>query len=424
MNIRLGRSRRISGCLIIVVIALIVRLAAVTTWGNTDLRGTTDQIGYFVLAQNVRQHHAFSYGQSLRWGQEPVLDAPGPYDSTADRAPIYPLVIAALWWGDKPPLLEVWAVQGIFGGLGAMLVYLMALEAFGFGVALTAGLAMALAPFTAFTTALFLSETLFTFFLTASLWFWTRKKGVLAGIFLGAATLTRAVTLPIIGIVLLLGLLVKFNRPLHLKVALAALVIIAPWTIRNAITQGAFIPVASVGWGANMLFGTIDVPYGSGPMFMSYTQDKGYAEIVRTAPTKHEAEKQMGRLAVERIREAPLRWLWLRIKEVPRFWLGSGDMISMHPAFKYSYRLAAVGFWGLAVAGIFLARRRWRELYPLAMIPTLLALAHAIGSAEERYSLALVPTAAIFAGYAVWVLAARLAPAQKSQPGFRNPSGS
>ena len=407
MNGRLGWSRRTSGCLVIVAIALIVRLAALTAWSNQDLRGTHDQIGYFVLAQNVRLHHAFSYGQPLRWAEEPVLDAPGPYDPTADRAPLYPLVIAALWSGDKPPLLEVWLVQGIVGTLVAMLVYSMALEAFGFGAALVAGLAMALAPFTAFTTVLFLSETLFTFFLTASLWFWTRKKAVLAGIFLGAATLTRAVSLPIIGVVLLLGLLVKFNRPLHFKVALAALAIIAPWTIRNAITQHAFIPVASVGWGANMLFGTIDVPYGSGPPFISYAQDKGYADIIRTAPTIHDGEKQMGKLAVERIREAPLHWLWLRIKEVPRFWLGSGDMISMHPAFKFFYRLAAVGFWGLAVAGVFFARRRWRELYPLALVPTLLALAHSVGSAEERYSLALVPMAAVFAGYAVSVLAVR-----------------
>lgn len=407
MNGQSARSWRISGGMVVVGLALVVRLMALMTWGNYDLRGTHDQIGYFALAQNVRLHHTFSYGLQPRWIDEVPLDAPGPYDSTAARAPLYPLMIAALWWSDKPPVLEVWLVQVVLGALVAMLVYLMALEAFGFGAALAAGLAVALGPCTAYVTALFLSETLFTFLLTASLWFWTRKSGVMAGVLLGAATLTRAVSLPLVGVVLLLGLLMKFNRTLNLKVALVALAVIAPWTLRNAITQNAFIPVASVGWGANMLLGTIDVPYGTGSEWITYLQDKGFSEIASTAETPHEAEKQMGALAVERIRQDPLHWLWLRVKQAPRFWLGSGDMISMNPAFKYAYRLGAVGFWALAVAGVFLARRRWKELYPLALVPTLLALAHSTGSPEERYSLALVPAAAMFAGHAVSVLAAR-----------------
>lgn len=402
-----ARAWRVSGCMVVVVLALVVRLMAVMTWGNSDLRGTHDQIGYFALAQNIHLHHTFSYGLPRHWIDEVPLDAPGPYDPTAARAPLYPLVIAALWWGDKPPVLEVWLAQVVLGALVAMLVYLMALEAFGFGAALVAGLAVALGPSTAYVTALFLSETLFTFLLTASMWFWTRKSGVMAGIFLGAATLARAVSLPLAGVVLLLGLLMKFNRTLNLKMALVALAVIAPWTIRNAITQSAFIPVASVGWGANMLLGTIDVPYGTGSEWITYAQDKGFSEIASKAETPHEAEKQMGALAFERIRQDPLHWLWLRVKQAPRFWLGSGDMISMHPAFKYAYRLGAVGFWALAVAGMILAWRRWRELYLLALFPTLLALGHATGSPEERYSLALVPAAAIFAGHAVSVLAAR-----------------
>ncbi|MDI1265543.1 MAG: glycosyltransferase family 39 protein [bacterium] len=394
--------------MVVVALSLIVRLTAVMAWGNSDLRGTTDQISYFALAQNVLLHHTFSYGQPRRWIDEAILDAPGPYDPTAARAPLYPLVIAALWWGDKPPVLEVWLAQVVFGALVAMMVYLMALQAFGFGAALVAGLAVALGPFTAYITALFLSETLFTFLLTTSLWFWTRKSGVMAGVLLGAATLTRAVSLPLVGVVLLLGLLTKTNRTLHLKVALVALAVIAPWTIRNAITQHAFIPVASVGWGANMLLGTIDVPYGTGSEWITYRQDKGFSEIAGTVGTPpHEAEKQMGALAAERIRQDPLHWLWLRVKQAPRFWLGSGDMISMQPTFKYAYRLGALVFWALAVAGMFLARQRWRELYPLALVPVLLALAHSTGSVEERYSLALVPAAAIFAGHAVSVLAAR-----------------
>jgi 4-amino-4-deoxy-L-arabinose transferase-like glycosyltransferase len=281
------------------------------------------------------------------------------------------------------------------------MAYLMALEAFGFGAAVVAGLATALGPFTLVTTALFYSETLFTFLFTASLWSWSRKRGILAGLLLGAATLTRSVCFPLIGIALLLALFAKTNRSLHLKLALAALVIVAPWTLRNAVTQHAFIPVANIGWGANMLIGTIDVPYGSGNEWITLSQDRGFMDIIESAPTADEAEKRMSALASERIRAAPLHWLWIRLKQYPRFWLGTGDFISMQPVVKYGYILGACAFWGLAGAGLFLARRRWRDLYPLALFPILLAGAHFLGSAEERYSLGLVPAAAVFAGSAL-----------------------
>lgn len=252
-------------------------------------------------------HHAFSFGRPQHWIDESILDAPGPYEPTAARAPLYPLIIAALWSGDAPPRREVWLAQALLGMLVALMVYVIALKAFGFGAALVAGLAVALGPLTALMTALFLSETLFTFLFTASLWFWTRKNGAMAGIMLGAATLTRAVSLPLVGVVLLLGLLMKSNRAFHLKVASVALATIAPWTIRNALTQHAFIPVASVGWGANMLLGTIDVPYGTGPVSMAYAKDKGFWDIATTAETPQAAEKLMGAPAIERIRQAPPR---------------------------------------------------------------------------------------------------------------------
>jgi hypothetical protein len=243
--------------------------------------------------------------------------------------------------------------------------------------------------------------------LTASLWFWTRKQGVLAGLLLGAATLTRAVSLPMIGAVLLLALVWKVNRGLHLKIALAALLVIAPWTLRNAVTQHAFIPVASIGFGANLLLGTIDVPYGSGNEFATFNKDEQFTRIISTAPNTLEAERQMSAAALERIRAAPLHWFWIRIKQYPRFWIGTGGFISMQPAVRYSFIVGSVVFWVLAFWGMFLSRTRWRELYPIAFFPTLLATAHFVGSGDERYSLGLVPMATIFGGFAVYSLVGR-----------------
>jgi 4-amino-4-deoxy-L-arabinose transferase-like glycosyltransferase len=324
---------------------------------------------------------------------------------------MYPFLIAALWWQDAPPSLQVRLVQVALGSIVAVLAYVMALEAFGLASAVIAGLAMALAPLSIYMTGLLLTETLFAFLMTVSVWFWTRRQGVLAGCFLGAATLTRAAALPLSGAVLLLGLLLKSDRRLNLKLGLVALAIVAPWTLRNAVTQGAFIPVANVGWGANLLFGTIDVPYGSGNEFVTFSQDPDVARIVAARPTPHDGEREMAAVAMARIGAAPLDWLWVRVKQYPRYWVGTGAFVSWHPAVKAAFVAGGIAFWLLVASGMFLARRRWRELYPLAVFPIVMSLAHFVGSAEERYSLGILPMAAIFAGYAVSVLVLRRKPA-------------
>jgi len=342
-------SKRITAALAVVLVALVVRLVAISLWSGYDLRDTFDQGEYFALAQNVRLHGSFSYGEPHPWGVRAALDTPGPYEPTAARAPLYPFMVAALWWQHSSPTLEVRLVQAFLGTTVALLVYLIALQAFGLGAGLIAGLAMALAPLTVYTTAILLSETLFTFLLTASLWCWTRKQGVLAGLLLGAATLARAVSLPLIGVVLLLAILWKADRRLHFKIAVAALVVVTPWTLRNAVTQHAFIPVSSIGWGANLLLGTIDVPYGSGNEFATFDKDRDFTTIARGTPDPNDAERQMSKVAIERIRAAPLHWLWVRIKQYPRFWIGTGSFISMQPVVGYSFILGSAVFWALAL---------------------------------------------------------------------------
>lgn len=408
MNTAAEASRRKSWVLALVLVALVVRLLSIWHWADYDLTITHDQGEYFALAQNVRLHGAFSYGEPHPWGARAALGAPGPYVPTAARAPFYPLMIAALWWQDAPPLLEVYLVQAVLGTATVLLVYLIALEAFGFTAGLVAGFAMALGPNTAAATATLLTETLFTFLLTGCVWLWMRRRGVLAGVTLGVATLTRAVCLPLIGVVLLLGLVAKLNRPLHLKIALAALVIVTPWTVRNVVTMHAFIPVNSIGFGANLLLGTIDVPYGSGEQFLTFMKDKDFTDIVSSAPTPEEAERRMAQVAGERIRAAPLHWFWIRLKHYPRLWIATGSIFSQQPIVRYTFIAGNIIFWGAAVAGMALAWRRWRELYPIAFFPILLAGAHFTGSGDDRYSLGLVPMAAIFAGFALSQLAARI----------------
>jgi 4-amino-4-deoxy-L-arabinose transferase-like glycosyltransferase len=404
-------SKQLTGGVAILLVALVARLAAVAGWGpQYEIRGTVDDLEYAVLAQNLRHHGAFSYGTPgiARWGDRVFLDAHGPYEPVATRAPLLPFMIAALWRGGDPPVLRVQIVQCLLGSLTALMVYLFSLRAFGKEAAVLSGFMVALGPLTLYFTTFVLTETLFTFLFAGFAMSWAVHRGITAGILLGLATLARSVCLPLVGLLFIAGLFLRFNRSLHLKIALAAVLVIAPWTLRNAITQQAFIPVSTIGWGANLLLGTIHVPYGTGYTAWTFEEDAEYMGIRRTAASVRDAEAQMAALALKRVREAPLQWLFLRIEQYPRFWSSSGGYITMAPAFRYLYLGFSVGFWLLAVAGAVMLRRRWREFYPLAVVPAAMAALHFIGSADERYSLPLVPMAAIFAGYALSACFGRL----------------
>ena len=84
-----------AGALAVVLVAIVVRLLAIPIWGGYPLSDTIDQGEYFALAQNVRLHGAFSYGEPHRWGAPGTLGTPGPYEPTAARAPLYPFMVVS-----------------------------------------------------------------------------------------------------------------------------------------------------------------------------------------------------------------------------------------------------------------------------------------------------------------------------------------
>ena len=385
--------------------ACAVRLLAVLVWGDPNIRGV-DQTEYLALAQNLRLHGAFSYGAPHHWGDPGVLNSPGPYAPTAARAPLYPAMIALLWWSDVPPLPAIWLVQALLGGFVALFVYQIARNVFDPVAALLAGLAAALAPLSTYIVSAVLADTLFCFLLTCGVWLWDRQRDFMAGVTMGAAILTRAVLLPAVAAIGLAALLFRFNRGTHARIFLGALLIVAPWTARNAVTQHSFVPVATMGWGANLLLGTGDVSYGSGNPFMTYAQDKTFVNIVKTAPTEAEAESLMLQEGLQRIEKEPLHWLWVRAKQYPRlFFEGPAYLYSVLPLprtlIRLGYLLATALFVALSVAGLWMARARWREIYHVALMPLMLGATCFAGVTEERYSLAMVPMMAVFAGHAV-----------------------
>ena len=195
----------------IFILALIFRLLMLL-WFPLPNMEYVDESEYFALGQNLRFHQVFSFGAPHLWGQHAELNAPGPFVPTAARPPLYPLLIAILWWGDAPPYLSLALAQIVLGSLVALLVYLVALRALGLPVAIVAGLGMALAPESASYVTIALTETLYTFLLISFVWLWGKQRGFLAGLLLGAAALVRSNAIVLVPLIGLMGLVWGFNR--------------------------------------------------------------------------------------------------------------------------------------------------------------------------------------------------------------------
>ena len=131
------------------------------------------------------------------------------------------------------------------------------------------------------------------------------------------------------------------------------------------------------GWGSNLLFGTIDVPYGSGNPWTLYTADRTVSEIIRTTHSESEAENQMVRVALQKISRNPFRWLWLRTKQYPRLFTDSATylyrFLPIPPqVIKNTFLFGNFLFLVLSIAGVFMARGQWPRVYHLVLFPVFL----------------------------------------------------
>ena len=160
--------------LLIFLVALVARLFFLWHEGlgmvsffsrQRDPKDLSDSWDYIELARNIRRGFF------------------GFVDSSAFRPPLYPALLAIL----NDNLYLVLIVQIILGSLTALLVYEIALVKFRWQVALISGTLFALAPMSARYSVFIMTETLFTFLLSAATLLWAKNLYVYAGGFFGLA---------------------------------------------------------------------------------------------------------------------------------------------------------------------------------------------------------------------------------------------
>ena len=328
-------------------LALVLRLVAWRVAPHPELLG--DEREYYSAAAILADGRGLAFVDAGLWV----------------RSPLYILLLGGMFRLFGPELLPVWLAQTALGLATIALVYLLARLMYerrviaGFAVWLCA----AYLPFAAYA-GLLLSETLFAFLLLmafVSLTLHARRGGwatlVVAGVALGAASLTRGSALPFLAAVPIWALTlddrsrraVASAPPLfwatlrgNLRAAVwrtalvlgVAVAIIAPWTARNAIVYRAIIPVETTG-GYNFWLGAMggrnagqieatfrEIPNQGERQSVAWA--RGWA-IVRDDPAGYvaKAAKEAGDLwrlnfgAFERLTrgyglgKVPPLWLWL-----------------------------------------------------------------------------------------------------------------
>jgi len=264
-----------------------------------------------------------------------ALDGAGGPHPTAFRPPVVPWLTSLLYRVVGHDFFAALLLQCAIGALVAPALAGYARATFGGGVARWAGWLAAVCPVLVFFSGYLLTETTFALLLVVALYFsaeWVKTprpgRALGAGLAWGVAALTRPTALPLPLLVALwawypLGLTITGRDRLR-QVALLLLGValaIGPWTARNAVALGAFVPVTTGGgralldannplvWDDPARAGGATSLYHVEPWASRY---RGLSEV--------EADRLSSDLAKQFLRERVAQWPAAAAAKLARFW--------------------------------------------------------------------------------------------------------
>lgn len=255
--------------------------------------------------------------------------------------PGYPAFLAATYalLGRESVWLALLA-QAVLDSIVPAFVYLFARLAWDLPPRFAAVGAMlyALSPFHAYLSVSVMTETLFTFVLsaaTATLLVAMRRRsalaGAAAGVLFAGASLTRAAAfayVPALAVTVWVGARLRGTRSLQ-RVALALLgcyaVLTGAWIYRGLVTTGDVVPVQA--GGPLNLYGTtftwLDQSTYAG-FYPSFFRDPTFLRSVDPSLSPGEGDRLVLRKAVENILADPLAYARARVVNYPRLFVNRG----------------------------------------------------------------------------------------------------
>lgn len=396
------------------LVALVVRLAFVLFYEQFPALQADDAI-YDSVAVDLASGRGFI---------ERTVSSTGVVDEPLIRiGPTYPAFLAILYFLFGHSLTVVRVVQAVLGATTVLLVFRSARAAFGEPVALMAGALTALHPALIIYTGMILTETLFAFLLTLSVWAmivaakhrspltWLR-----AGVVLGLTILLRAEALALA--VLFAGSALWCGEGQHKKrnlliLGTALALTVGAWTVRNYVVfkevilvsdhSGPTIWISTMGWSE-----------------WRY-DDALYQSIVRQETNSLEQGRALRREAIKNIRNDPARYLRFCLERIPAFWLGSHTtyLAGFSDSFQAYYvqgkldkvavkllllslniGLLGLGLWGIWASILKETGQRCLRilcLHPIVVIATV----HFFLFAASRYQVPILPAILMFSAVGV-----------------------
>lgn len=358
----------------------------------------------------------------LTWGSEVLPSAEVAFSPRRLRFVFHPplyLYFVGVLSSLFGSLLAVKLAQAVVGAALVPAVGLLGRRAFGAGAGLVAGGIVAFYPELVWFASHFWAETLF-----ATLLWWGMERlaasderastagAGAAGAVFGLAILTRETVLYFLP---LAALWLAWRRAGGGRRAaaflLAALVLVVPWTVRNALVFDAFVPVSTSG--------ALNLWQGNTRMSRQEVYEEYWAVHGKIAKYDHARRR-----AVEAILERQPWWILEKLREVmPEYWAAHGQPIVHMERGAYgplrrplafaaialllAPYLAALAL--LAVGIAFLPRRR-----PAVLVLGFLAfyvLLHVASHGYARYRLPSLPAVFLVAAHGALALRSRPRPA-------------
>jgi hypothetical protein len=380
-----------------------------------------DAQGYASIAANLERGEGFGLG-------------PDPTQPASNYSPGLPLFVSgvyALTGGVHERAARL--VLALLGTLSVLFAYLIGRRLSGPLAGLVGAAAVAIYPALLEYQGMLMSEplaaTLLSGAVLAMLWADTRgvRGWLVPGLVLGALALVRpeylAISLPIAVVVFARrgrdGWRAGLVQALVMLVGLA--VVVLPWTVRNEVALGRFVPIST--GGGQVLFSGSYMPSGGDPERVGEEVLARHPGLAKQLPADARLEQILAALAKQRYpgleSDAALarmgrERLWDDVSERPvgyagflaaKLWLiwGHGPRNVMHEPLwaVLHWLLVALGLLGL---GLLAWQRGWEALL-LGVVVVAVTATGALLVASPRRALVTIPVVAALAGVATtWVV--------------------
>ena len=318
------------------------------------------------------------------------------------RMPGFPLLLSLprIVFGDYPFAARL--LLALVGALACGLTYWLGSELAGTSAGIIAGVFTAVSPAMALFSVLFLSETAFATALLASLIVAAKLfrmlgradfaikpavwLAILTGGFVGFATYMRPTWL-LIGPGLGFVVIVCRRQNIRSRLSLAVAILIglgmamSPWTIRNMIVTGHAIPTTL--WVGPSLYDGLN-PDATGDSNMEFFEQ----DQLMSSMSEYEMDQEYRRRAWAYAASHPDGVVQLALVKQSRFWSPAPNSPQFDkPVIHLVAWLAYLPLMGLALVGVWFARRDW-PLLVLTVAPILyFAALHLLFVGSLRYRL-------------------------------------